>query len=63
MSPTLVTILIAIGLIALIFVIRYIVNLGADKAKDAIRNSRVKSEEQKNPPKQESLADRYNNNK
>ena len=63
MSPTLVTILIAIGLIALIFVIRYIVNLGADKAKDAIRNSRVKSEEQKSPPKQESLADRYKNNK
>lgn len=59
MSPTLVVILISIGLIVFIFVLRYIFNQAANKAKDAFHNSRVRSEEQKNPPKQENLADRY----
>ena len=63
MSPTLVFILLSIGLIALVFIIRYIVNQAANKAKDAYHNSRVRSDEQKNPPKQESLADRYRNTK
>ena len=61
MNPTLTIILISIGLIAVIFLIRYLVNLGANKARDAFRNSRARSVEQKNPPMQENLADRYKN--
>lgn len=59
MSPTLVVILISIGLVIFIFVLRYLLNLGANKAKDAFRNSRARADEQKNSPKQENLADRY----
>ena len=61
MNPTLTIILISIGLIAVIFLIRYLVNIGANKAEDAIRNAKKRSDEKKNPPQQESLADRYKN--
>ena len=50
MNPTLTIILISIGLIAVIFLIRYLVNLGANKAEDAIRNAKKRSDEKKNPP-------------
>lgn len=59
MNPTLLIILIAIALFAFFLVIRYLINLGVNKADDAIRNAKKKSDEKKNPPKQESLADRY----
>ena len=59
MNPTLVIILISIGLVAFIFILRYLLNLGANKAEDAIRNAKKRSDEQKNPPQQESLADRF----
>ena len=60
MSPTITVILVSIVVIAIILLIKYIVNLGANKAKDAIRNAKNRSDMQNNPPKQESLADRYN---
>lgn len=52
-------IIVIIALVAVIFLIRYLVNLGANKAEDAIRNAKAKSDMQKNPPKEENLADRY----
>ena len=59
MNPTLTVILISIGLVAFILILRYLLNLGANKAEDAIRNAKKKSDEKKNPPQQENLADRY----
>lgn len=55
-------IIIIIAVVAFIFLIKYLLNLGADKAQDAIKNAKIKSDMQKNPPKQENLADRYKNN-
>lgn len=59
MSPTLTVILISIGLVIFILVLRYLLNLGTNKARDAVRNAKKRSDEQKNPPKQENLADRF----
>ena len=59
MNPTLLIILIVIGLIAFVFVINYLANIAKNKTADAIRNAKAKSDMEKNPPKQENLSDRY----
>lgn len=46
---------------ALIIVIRIVVKKGVYKASDAIRNKYYENKELKNPPVQENLADRFNN--
>ena len=54
---------IVIGAVVLIIVIyialKAILRKGVDKAADSITNARKRSLDQKDPPKQESLADRY----
>ena len=55
--------LISIGILVLIVVIvvvvRFITQTAINKGADAIHNARIKSKEERNSPKQESLADKY----
>ena len=55
--------LMAVGLVVFILVLRYViikvVGKAADKGFDAIRNAKVREQEEKNPAKAERLADRY----
>ena len=56
--------MILIGAIVLIAVVWYVAHkvlrTAFHKGFDAIHNAAVRAEEEKNPPKAESLADRYN---
>ena len=59
MNPIIIIILIAIGITVLSLVLKYLASKAVDKTSDAIRNAKAKSDMAKNPPKQESLAERY----
>jgi len=61
MSSTALGILLVVGLTALIFVIRYVLNLAASKGADAIDNAIRKKKGDSRPPESESenLADRF----
>lgn len=48
-----------VGLALVFLLIRFLVYSAAHKAEDAIRNSVVRRREEKNPPRQQRLADRY----
>ena len=58
-GATILVIFLGIGLTALMLTLKYFLRMGANKADDAIRNSITRSQLQKNPPKQQNLADRY----
>ena len=47
-------------IVVLAIVIRGVLNTVAHKGMDAIHNARIRAQEEKNPPKAESLAERYN---
>ena len=55
--------MIVLGAVALIIivwvVVRAVMKTAINKGADAIHNARVKAKEEKDPPKAESLADRY----
>lgn len=63
--PDALIVVIIIGIIALLtafsILIRKLINKGVDAAFDAARNRKIDRQERENPPKQESLADRYKN--
>ncbi|MBR3200933.1 MAG: hypothetical protein IKG17_06320 [Mogibacterium sp.] len=42
-----------------VVVVRYLLNVVADKGRDSVRNAYVRSKEANNPPPKERLADRY----
>ena len=60
-TTNIILIVFVVVLIAVILLVNYFVRLGANKAEDSIRNAKKRSDMEKNPPKQENLADRYSN--
>ena len=54
-----IVILAVVAFMAFYFVLRYVINIGANKINDSVRNAYVRNKETKNPPKKERLADRY----
>ena len=48
-----------IVIVVAIFVIRAVARAIVNKSADAIHNAKVRSDEKKNPPNVENLADRY----
>ena len=62
-TGNIILIIIIIAIVAIGFLVSYFIRMGANKAEDAIRNAKKRSDMQKNPPQQENLADRYKDNK
>ena len=59
MNQTAIIVIFFVVVIAIWWVVDYVVNSAANKAGDAFQNAMAKRHNEKNPPKQESLADRY----
>lgn len=59
MSNNVIVWAVVIGLTVFILLVRKLLNVAVDKGFDAIHNAKVRREEENNPPKTESLADRY----
>ncbi len=55
-------IVLIVGLAIVLMIIRRLIYAGVYKGVDAAENAIKRSREQKNPPKKENLADRYNQN-
>lgn len=61
LSANAIVIIAVIIVVAAAIVIRFVLKKAAYKASDAIRNKMIDKNEEKNPPQQENLTDRFKN--
>lgn len=61
LSANAIVIIAVIIVVAASIVVRFVLKKVAYKANDAVRNKMIDKQKEKNPPQQESLADRFNN--
>lgn len=62
MNSTVLGILVVVGIMAVLYGIRYVVSLAANKGQDAINNAISRRQTQAHPPQTENLADRFKTN-